>query len=317
MNNKWSWAKFLNTFDINSMNLLKNSLYFLVSFVCFSCANENTIENLSEQKTISNKDLVFHKTYYVKDSVTIENCSITFVDTSIFIMGKNAKIVFKNCVLLQPEKKEYFIHFKPKESADFWDRLYFYDCNVILENAKFDEGLISCINSTASLKNIELTTKKNRIKDQKYPFIHLIKSDGTVANCLLDNSLKKWNGEGIIIENGSVSIHKNTINYVPDGIELIRCSNSFINENYIANSFDDGIDINDSKNIIISNNTIINSRDKGISIGSHFDRNRKNEKIIIKNNIIKNSKIGIAIKNSSEAILSNNIFENNETDYVK
>lgn len=306
------------------MSFIRN-LIFLIVFVCASCADENSIEDLSSQKLISNKELVFNKTYSVKDSVIIENCIIQFVDSSVFLMGQNAKIIFKNCSFLTSKKKKYFVHFRPKNSSEFWDRLYFYGCGVVLENMKFNEGLISCINSTVSLKNIRLKTKKDRIKDQKYPFVYLIKSNGIVSNCTLENLFGKWNGEGIVVEDGNVSVLNSIIKNIPDAIEFTRSENAEIKSNHIYNSLDDAIDLNACRNITIINNKIFGALDKGISIGGdiafsdklHPVKWGKSTGIRVENNFVNETRIGISIKDSSEVFLKENILKNNKVDIVK
>ena len=129
----------------------------------------------------------------------------------------------------------------------------------------------------------------------------------------LDNSIidGKGTGEGINT-NFSKSIVKNsTFVNLPDAIEYICVNEGLIENCVVKNSPDDAIDMNACHNIIVVNNTIVNNSDKGISVGKEQYGHSSN--ILIENNKIIGNKIGVAVKDSSFALIKNNLFYNNNT----
>ena len=112
-----------------------------------------------------------------------------------------------------------------------------------------------------------------------------------------------------------------------DTIHIIYAKNILLKDIEIQNAFSDAIDIDISKNIqlinikikdskndgidfmetkaTVENLVVINSKDKGISIGENSD-------VIIKNSVLKNNKIGAAVKDSSNGKFYDVNFSNNE-----
>jgi len=135
---------------------------------------------------------------------------------------------------------------------------------------------------------------------------------GEHGNFVLKNSVMKGNrtGEGINVHRGTAHIIGNSIVRCPDSIELISMHDSFISENYVAHSPDDAVDINDGRNIQIENNYFESNRDKAVSIG--VDHTGKSLAIYLKKNTIRNNKVGIEVKDSSEAFVIENVFLDNE-----
>ncbi|MFC1539308.1 CotH kinase family protein [Candidatus Latescibacterota bacterium] len=93
-----------------------------------------------------------------------------------------------------------------------------------------------------------------------------------------------------------------------DAVDYNGVRDGSVSNNLIVTSADDGIDIGDrSVNIIIANNRIYGCSDKGISIGEY------SYGIDISRNIITNTSIGIAVKDSSTAVVDHNTLYNNDT----
>ena len=124
-------------------------------------------------------------------------------------------------------------------------------------------------------------------------------------NSIIDG---KGTGEGINT-NFSKSIVKNsTFINLPDAIEFICVNEGVIENCVVKNSPDDAIDMNACHNIIVRNNVILNNSDKGISVGK--EQYGPSSNILIDNNRIIGNNIGIAVKDSSFAVVKNNLFYN-------
>jgi len=277
---------------------------------------------ISENRVFKNGEILL-----IKDSVVFNNCSVEIESGVIFRFEHNAKMVFHNCTVKSKSTSNKSILFEPTKKIDFWDRLYVYNSTIIISNAIFNDGLISLYNSTFELDSLKITTHNDRINFFEFPFVYVIKSSGIIQNSILKNPVKSWTGEGIVVEDGSVAAINNTIEFIPDAIEFTRVEDGKIYGNNIVSSLDDAIDLNACRNVDVSNNTILSSKDKGISIGGDqkfLDKLHPNKwgpsiGITVSNNRIKNCKIGIAIKDSSEVFLEKNILSNNkiETQFVE
>ncbi len=91
-------------------------------------------------------------------------------------------------------------------------------------------------------------------------------------------------------------------------LDFDSVDNGIIRHNIIEiisdNSNRDGIDIGASKNVLIENNRIFNCPDKGISVGE------KSMGTVIRGNLVVNASMGVAVKDSSEALIDHNTFYN-------
>ena len=119
----------------------------------------------------------------------------------------------------------------------------------------------------------------------------------------------KGTGEGINTNFSKSIVRNSTFINLPDAIEFICVDEGLIENCVIKNSPDDAIDMNACHNIVVRNNTLINNSDKGISVGKEQYGHSSN--IFIENNTIIGNKEGIAIKDSSFAVLRNNKFYKN------
>jgi len=115
--------------------------------------------------------------------------------------------------------------------------------------------------------------------------------------------------DGINFKNSNVEIvNCNFVDNYSDHIDLDFCEaivqlNEFNNRKTI--NLGDAIDLSGS-HALIKNNKIIKSGDKAISVG-------ENSNIVIINNILTHNLLGIAVKDSSKAIISENSFKQNKT----
>lgn len=116
------------------------------------------------------------------------------------------------------------------------------------------------------------------------------------------------NYDGINIKHAKAVI-KNTVfpgTPLTDPIDFDGVKNGLIEGCTIYNSGDDGIDIGEvTTQLVIRNNFIQNCSDKGISIGEKSD-------VEILHNIIASSHTGIAVKDSSYALIDHNTLYDND-----
>ena len=164
------------------------------------------------------------------------------------------------------------------------------------------KAAVSCNNSNVILDNISI---------DNVPFPMYAQYGSTVIkNSSFTNATNTCDYIGI--QSGKVLIVNNTLigNKSPDtdGIDFNGDTDCIIQDNriYNFNGFNsDAIDIGEqSKQIIISGNIIYNSTDKGISVGQLSD-------VIVERNVIVGCDMGIAVKDSSYASISNNTFFGN------
>ena len=117
----------------------------------------------------------------------------------------------------------------------------------------------------------------------------------------------------INVKRGDVVIDSCTFygNQAPDtdAIDLDGVTNGVISNNWIYNfsgNNSDGIDIGESsQGIRITSNLIYHASDKGVSVG-------QSSSVILERNLIVGCLLGVAIKDSASAIITNNTFANNE-----
>jgi parallel beta-helix repeat protein len=132
--------------------------------------------------------------------------------------------------------------------------------------------------------------------------------DNTIV---VDNCFFKGTGsmQGVDVGYSETDVSNSVFDGIPDAIEIRTAQRGSVINNIVRNSHDDGIDFNSSKNIDVIGNILYNCADKGISVGDQYAGPSTN--ILIKDNIIYNCNMGIAIKSSSEAKIINNTFYNN------
>lgn len=146
--------------------------------------------------------------------------------------------------------------------------------------------------------------------------IVIVDSNVDIKNSSFKSSLSD---DGINIKYSTVNIDSNTFaNNYGDQIDCDYCSGNITNNSFIiikklrGTSETDGLDVSGS-NLYIANNYFSGFSDKALSVG-------EKSKVVVVNNIIDESNIGVAVKDGSDACFSRNEFQSNSTDitsYVK
>jgi parallel beta-helix repeat protein len=234
----------------------------------------------------------------VSSNLTIEPGVILLVD-------ENKKITITGNLTVNGTKDQPVI-IEPSLNGLSWDMVYVSGGSLILKNCILNDGVIQGENALVEIDNVKF---KSRYKDlsgiESYIFI-----DG--GNVRFENSSIESDGicEGIRLKDCDAYTANCTFNNAPDAIEYINVKSGVIKDCSIYNANDDGIDINNCDDIQITGNFIVNAADKGISVGNEEVGASLNA--LIKRNIISNCNIGIAVKDSSEAIILNNTLYNNK-----
>jgi parallel beta-helix repeat protein len=119
-------------------------------------------------------------------------------------------------------------------------------------------------------------------------------------------------GDGILIINAENPFIDNCTFYkIADPTEFISCTNGVVSNCTYNRINDDAIDLNNCSNFRIFNNEISRVLDRGLEIGSENFGSSKN--IQVDHNLIYDCKIGINVKEGSEAIIENNTLYSNGT----
>lgn len=134
------------------------------------------------------------------------------------------------------------------------------------------------------------------------------KGECTVRHCAF---IGNQTGEGMNLHEGTAVVEHNTFVACPDAIELIDMHDCRIRGNAVRFSKDDAIDLNNCRQVSITGNAITRCTDKGISVGA--DHRGKSQSIAIHGNYIALCRTAIEVKDSSEATLSCNLFDQNST----
>jgi len=116
-------------------------------------------------------------------------------------------------------------------------------------------------------------------------------------------------GDGILVHDVEGPIVRNCVFYdTPDAVEYINCTNGIITGNKVYNSGDDGVDLNGCSDIEIRDNEFYGVKDRALEIGS--ESFGSSESILIDNNLFVECKIGVNLKDASNALVKNCTFYN-------
>ena len=180
--------------------------------------------------------------------------------------------------------------------------------NSVINHTLFINGAFRSKYATVELNNttFDARNKTLEIGEHRESLIWVKDGKFTFKNSQV---LGAGQGEGLNINYAETVVENSYFENIPDAIELIDVSKGIVRNNIAITSPDDAIDMNGCKNILIENNILLNNQDKGISIGT--EQYGPSTNIIVKNNLIVNNHTGVSIKDSSFAIISNNIFISN------
>ncbi len=248
--------------------------------------------------------------YLVTDHLVINDEINLSIEPGVTVLFKNNISVTCNGSINAEGTNENPIIFRPDNTANNWDHIYFYEkaTKGYFKHVHFYEGVINFKNTNLTLDSGNMTIDKKILVHGQNAVIW-----GSKGKINIKNSTFKSNntGEGLVLYDVEAYTENNAFDGMPDAVEYILCNEGVIRNNLIINSSDDAIDLNACNNILIENNFIINNADKGVSIGTEqYGPSREN--IIVRNNLFIGNKTPVAVKDSSTALVYNNTMYNNK-----
>ena len=260
--------------NINLNESVSASLSGYLNYPVFNIKKETEIITLEGNIEVD-KDLIYEKPVIIKKG-------------TIFLLNKNANIIFKNKVIAIGAKNEKII-FKSK-----------------VQNPWGTIALLGKKTAGSVFKYVEMSGGSGYVSDQ-YFFSSMFSIHNT-NNVKLDNIVldKNFLFDDMmhIIYSSEIELNRMTFkNAAGDAIDIDICENVIINESNFFDSKNDGIDLMES-NVLIKHVNILNSNDKGISIGEASSAQVFDSKL--QNNIT-----GVAIKDGSYSNIKNVTFINN------
>lgn len=250
--------------------------------------------------------------YYIRSETNVEKNAQLKVEEGVEIRFNKGINLFVYGSISVEGTDQKPVRLMPDFGQDYWGYIYIIEpdrsCNF--RHARFIEGHLYSKNLDLKIDNTDfLIQKKNlKIDERRHAVIWLHEGTFSLINSKI---ISNGTGEGININKADALVENCFFDNAPDAIEYIDVYKGIIRNNRVINSPDDAIDMNGCSNIQIENNFLSNNADKGISVG--HEGNGPSRNITIKNNVIVNSKTGIAVKDSSEAIVINNTLYQNET----
>jgi parallel beta-helix repeat protein len=136
---------------------------------------------------------------------------------------------------------------------------------------------------------------------------------GENGNFVMDSCAMWGNqtGEGMNLHGGYPRVTNSFFTRIPDAIEFIEADSGLIAGNVVQFCKDDAIDMNACENVVVSRNVLLYNGDKAISVG--VDHHGSSHRILIENNYIVGNRTGCDIKDSSDAVIRNNVFYKQQT----
>tara|TARA_B110000977_G_C11043555_1_gene479684 strand:+ start:435 stop:1460 length:1026 start_codon:yes stop_codon:yes gene_type:complete len=256
----------------------------------------------------NNMHLLAQTSYYANEDFTIHETAVLAIEAGVKLtMCDTCHIYCKGAIIAQgtdtnfieigAKNKETKLHFTSSKLESSFNNTYFNNTSIYVSRTSFK--MDSChFNEYDYLEKSKLVSF---VLSSFNSTVHLSNSFFT------GNNLK----EGIGFNKGSCTIVNNKFSKHPDAIELSNLESALVKNNQIEYSSDDGIDLNNCKNSLISDNSIRFSKDKGISVGNRKMLS-KEQSIKIRNNLISDNKIGIAVKKNALVEIYNCTLSNNE-----
>jgi spore coat protein H len=250
--------------------------------------------------------------YFIREETSVAKSGSLIVHKGAEIRFSRGVNLFVYGKISAYGTKEEPIIFKPNDGEEYWGYIYIINpwdrCEFI--HTKFKEGNIYAKQLDLKIENTQFTIEKKNlaVNDQRQGVIWLWEGSFEMRNSIIKSN---GTGEGMNINKATALVENCLIDGAPDAIEYIEVHDGIIRANEVINSPDDAVDFNGCKRVIIENNIFRNNADKGISVG--HEGNGPSTEITIKKNLIINCRIGISVKDSSEALILNNTLVDNQT----
>lgn len=236
-------------------------------------------------------------TFTVKEGV-----ELWFLDTvNIYVGG--------NMIVTGTAEKPVLL--KPYRDDACWGWIYIENQNSTckFDHVVFEEGVLRSKYADLTVTNSSFNIVRKKLhysQEHRELIIWVHKGKFTFRNNIINGN---GEGEGMNVNYASAVVENNHIINTPDAIEYINVTDGLIKDNLVEDSPDDAIDLNGCSNVRITGNTLINNKDKAISVGT--EQYGPSRGIIIDHNLIIKNGIAVAVKDSSQAFITNNtLFKN-------
>ena len=177
--------------------------------------------------------------------------------------------------------------------------------SLSLKHAIVRNGLIRSVSDHNNLRYVTFyNTKQNAWNSA---LIRLWYGRVTIEDC---EAYGNNRGEGILVHNmRQPTVRRSRFEQVPDAIEFIDSNDGIISDNIFIDNADDAVDNNSCVGTMITNNEFYDVHDRAMELGSENFGSSK--ELIVHNNLFVNCSVGINVKESSDAQITNATFYSN------
>ncbi|OVE74923.1 hypothetical protein BVX95_00665 [archaeon D22] len=252
----------------------------------------NLLNDIFNFESYNDKIVIGNGIYNVTNTLIFPNKPVIIQAGAKIYMSKDTSILFSND-----------LHINGTSSNPV----------IVTSNETFGTFAVVSANkkSSVNIKHLDLSKGGETFVDGKFfsGGIAVYNSDVNISNSVIHSNK---GDDGANFKNGRVNIINVTFkNNFADQIDLDFCQAFVQNSNFLDNFGDangDGLDLSGST-AILTDNLFFGFSDKAISVGERTN-------VIVINNRIENSNIGIAVKDLSEVFFHNNSLKNNNNSIV-
>jgi len=280
---------------------LQNFILFLLLSILLSCSKEEEIIMGPSDNAI-----------YLTGEITIDNAlesdedqDIVVTAGSIITFTADGILVAKGDLYVQGTEEDPVQFFGSQDVVNHriikgdWSSQ-----NFIIGHAEITDGLVTSTSKWNHIHDVTFVNTKPLIWSDA--LIRFWNSPILIEDCTMIGINR---GDGILVHDVEGPIVRNCVFYdTPDAVEYINCTNGIITGNKVYNSGDDGVDLNGCSDIEIRDNEFYGVKDRALEIGS--ESFGSSESILIDNNLFVECKIGVNLKDASNALVKNCTFYN-------
>ena len=277
---------------------MKIRLLFFIAIAMVSCLkDENPLEN----------SIVLEGQVFIGDTITTEiGQGVVIMPGAEIDFGPDGIIIANGSIYVRGSKTKPIKLTGSQERISHriiqvkWDAKEF-----IVEHSIVDNGMITSVANWNYLSEVEfINSKKLNWSDAVARFWS--------GNVLIENCVTKGNnrGEGFLFHDINKPIVRNChFDKTPDAVEFINCFDGTITNNIFRDMSDDAIDQNSCHGTEISNNEFYNVGDRALELGS--ENFGSSHALNVRNNLFVNCSVAINLKESSDALVENATFYDN------
>ena len=237
---------------------------------------------------------------------TIINSDLTIEAGVIIEIADSVSIVFNGDLIIKGTEQDRVV-FSPIDNN--WDGLILNGLNKKFEAeyTSMSNGKVLCQNLTrVNLKNVSFLNSA----DLNYWEGLFVMNAGGEFNGDSISMVSNFAGEGFVLSGlKSANLTNSYFENVNDSFELFGCNKGAIYKCVFKRStYDDAIDLNGCENILIQDNLFSHIGQDCIEVGEDTYYNKVSSNILVVNNTIVRSNIGLHVQESSDVITALNSF---------